>query len=140
MAFGRDRGVAMSLLTLVRHWEQGLATRRKGRTPVVFPAWGAAILAAVATERDPPAWRVAILAAGGRRWNGDHTLGGGDCGAGRFGVLEIGRKLQKRLRISKSPYLQVAKAIQIYWDLLGTDPGATLQGAPDPLKGSHEIR
>ena len=72
-------------------------------------------LAAVATERDPPAWGAAILAAGGRRWNGDHTLGGGDCGAGRFGVLEIGRKLQKRLRISKSPYLQVAKAIQIYW-------------------------
>ena len=62
-----------------------------------------------------PALRAAILAAGGRRWNGDHTLGGGDRGVGRFGVLEIGRKLQKRLRISKSSYLQVAKAIQNYW-------------------------
>ena len=30
--------------------------------------------------------------------------------AGRFGVLEIGRKLQKMLRNSKPPYLQVAKA------------------------------
>ena len=30
--------------------------------------------------------------------------------AGRFGVLEIGRKLQKRLRTSKSPHLQAAKA------------------------------
>ena len=30
--------------------------------------------------------------------------------AGRFGVLEIGRKLQKRLRNSKPPHLQAAKA------------------------------
>ena len=30
--------------------------------------------------------------------------------AGRFGVLEIGRKLPKGLRNSKPPYLQVAKA------------------------------
>ena len=29
---------------------------------------------------------------------------------GRFGVLEIGRKLQKRLRTSKPPHLQAAKA------------------------------
>ena len=30
--------------------------------------------------------------------------------AGRSGVLEIGRKLQKRLQTSKSPHLQAAKA------------------------------
>ena len=33
--------------------------------------------------------------------------------AGRLGVLEIGRKLQIRLRNSKPPYLQVAKAINL---------------------------
>ena len=33
--------------------------------------------------------------------------------AGRLGGLEIGRKLQERLRNSKAPYLQVAKAIHV---------------------------
>ena len=48
--------------------------------------------------------------------------------AGRFGVLEIGRKLQIRLRNSKSPYLQVAKAIHARLPFEGFDTGSIAVG------------
>ena len=43
--------------------------------------------------------------------------------AGRLGVLEIGRKLQKRLRSSKPPNLQAAKAIHVTLPFEGLDTG-----------------
>ena len=48
--------------------------------------------------------------------------------AGRFGVLEIGRKLQKRLRNSKSPHLQAAKAIHVTLQFEGFETGSIAIG------------
>ncbi len=48
--------------------------------------------------------------------------------AGRFGVLEIGGKLQKRLQNSKSPHLQAANAIHVTLPFEGFDTGSIATG------------